>query len=110
MSEATSDGMVPIDTMHGDDVDTRAIVIWGLVCVLITVATIAGLHAVYNTVAAEQRVAKDYDVDFAKSADIIDTQLRALQEKPRWMDTEGKSVGVPIDRAMTIVVEEFSQQ
>ncbi|MCO6043042.1 hypothetical protein NG895_03910 [Aeoliella sp. ICT_H6.2] len=109
MSEATPDGMVPVDTKHGDDVDIRAIVVWGLVSVLITVATIAGLHAVYNTVAAEQRVTKDFDAKFTESDSKISAQLNAL-DNLEWVDNEGKTVAVPIEKAMQITVKEFAQK
>ncbi|WP_425396432.1 hypothetical protein [Aeoliella sp.] len=108
MSEPTSDAAAPVDTKYGDDVDNRAIVIWGLVCVLITVASIAGLHAVYNTVAAEQRVTKDFDVKFAASESTISQQLDA-RDKWDWADDQGKVVQVPIEKAMEITVKEYTQ-
>ena len=106
MSEATSPAM-SADTHHGDDVDTRSIVIWGLVCVFITVITIGALHAMYTMYANEQRVTKSYNKEFGESASAVDQQAGALQQPIRWLDQQGKTVGVPIDKAMELVVNEY---
>lgn len=110
MSEVTSPGMNPVDTQHGDDVDVRSIVVWGLVSVFFTLASIFALHAMYNMFAAEQRVEKSYNASYTAAAGAIDQQSGTLQQPPRWMDQEGKTVGVPIDMAMAFTVQQYEQK
>src|SRR5262245_42319312 len=108
MSEAATPGMIPVDTHHGDDVDIRAIVVWGLVSVLITVASIAGLYALYTTFRNEQRVLKSYDTPFVVADNAISQQVASLEGNIRYLSADGKTIAVPIDKAMDIVVQEFA--
>lgn len=107
MAETTSPGMIPVDTKHGDDVDIRAIVVWGLVSVIITVVAIFGLHAMYNMFAAEQRVQKSYNASYTAAASALNQQEGALEQPLRWLDQEGNTVGVPIDKAMALTIENY---
>lgn len=99
--------MIPVDTHHGDDVDIRAIVVWGLVSVLITVASIAGLHALYTTFHNEQRLEKSYDTPFVVADNALSQQEASLEGNLRYLSADGKLLAVPIGKAMEIVVKEF---
>lgn len=110
MSEAATPGVIPVDTQHGDDVDVRAIVVWGLVSVLITIASIAGLYALYTTFYDEQRVIKSYDQKFVVADNAISQQVESLEGNIRYLSTDGKTIGVPIGKAMEIVAKEFEQK
>lgn len=113
MSESTSAALDPVDTQYGDDINVRAIVVWGLVSVVITFITIAALHWGYNAMAAEQRVEKTYEGEYGKyaSADsMLDQQNAQLQQPVRYLDQQGQTVGVPINRAMEMTLKEFGSQ
>jgi hypothetical protein len=110
MSEASSPGLTPVDTHHGDDVDVQAIVIWGLVSVFITLITIFALHAMYNMSADEQRVEKSYNAPYTAAASALDRQASALEQPLKWLDQSGDKVGVPIGVAMKLTLEHFQQQ
>lgn len=110
MSETTSATLVPVDTKYGDDVNVRAIVVWGLVSVVITFLSIALLHWGYNAMAAEQRVEKTYDSKYAVADSELDQQNAELEEPIRYMDQQGQTIGVPIGKAMDIVLQEFGSQ
>lgn len=110
MSEATSQAVIPADTMHGDDVDIRAIVVWGLVSVFITVISISSLYALYNMFADEQRVEKSYNAKFTSAASALDQQAAALEQPIRWLDQSGDTVGVPIEVAMELTLKDYKQE
>lgn len=110
MSEATSQAAIPVDTQHGDDVDVRSIVVWGLVSVFITVISIFGLHAMYTTFASEQMVEKTYDAEYKSADRDIRVQKEELDKPVRWLNQEGTVVGVPISRAMEITVQEYTSK
>lgn len=109
MSEATTTAAAPIDTQHGDDVDIRSIVVWGLVSVFITIISIFGLHAMYTTFANEQLVEKNFDSEYKSAVASLDRQDMELTKPVRWIGTDEKALGVPIDRAMQITLKQYAK-
>ena len=96
--------------MYGDDVDARSIVVWGLVCVFITVITFALLYALYNMSANERVGRKGLRAWKYKTAiSALDQQKGALEQPLRWLDQQGETVGVPIDKAMELVLEDYQK-
>jgi len=111
MSEValSSDLEEPVDTMHGDDLNAGAIALWGFVSILITAISILALHALYNAYADQEAVTKSYNAEYERADSELLDQDGALQESVRWLDNDQTIVGVPIDRAMTIVVQEYEK-
>lgn len=112
MSDATltAESEAPADTMHGDDLNVGAIALWGLVSVVITAISILALHAFFNAYSDQQRAEKSYAQAYKSAEDELNNQNGALVEAVRWLDNEQTKVGVPIDRAMTIVVKQYSKE
>lgn len=109
MSEATP-SKVPADIHHLDDINVRAIVMWGVVSIAVTVISILGLHAMYNWFAATQLEVKSYQAKYESAANEIDKQQGKLVAAPTWVNKEAGIVSVPIDRAIEITVNEYQRQ
>lgn len=99
--------MIPVDTHHGDDINARAILLWGFVSVVVTILCIFSLHALYNWYADQQTVEKLYQAEYKAAANELHKQQGQLQQAVRWLDDQGNVVGVPIERAMELTLEEF---
>ena len=110
MSETASPSAAPVDIHHVDDIDIRAIVVWGLVSVFITVITIAALGALYKEFAAEQRVEKTYNAKYTEAASALDLQAAELEQPIRYLDQQGSTVGVPIGIAEALTIKEYTQE
>lgn len=109
MSDAAINAEVPVDTLHGDDLNVGAIALWGFVSIVVTAASILALHALYNSYADQEAVAKSYNAEYERAESELLDQDGALQQSVRWLDNDQTTVGVPIDRAMTIVVQEYQK-
>lgn len=111
MSEATATtAELSIDTEHGDDVNVLVIAVWGFVSVVITLISILALYALYNWYVDIQRVDKSYRSVYVNAINQVDRQRASLVAPTRWVDKDAGLVGVPIERAMQLTLDEYKHQ
>jgi hypothetical protein len=94
-----------------DDINVPALVISGVVTTVLVLAFIFGVQALYYYTTGQIRQAQISDPErkqYRESTSKINEQLLKLN-KPDWVDKENNIVTIPIDTAMKLVVEEWSQ-
>lgn len=90
-----------------DDINTSAIVAWGLISVAVTIISICGLAALYYSAAADQQHDKSYGAIDAPAIAELSRQEAELWEPIRWTNFDRSTAGVPIDRAKELVISEY---
>ena len=93
-----------------DDMNVPMIAFVGVLGVILTVAIIVGLQALYynyNQVLFEKRILNE---PFVESDSRLAEQEAKLNSPYRWIDQEKGIVAVPIDRAKELVVRELEQK
>ena len=109
MSQATS-GNLPIDTQQGDDVNVKAIAMWGFISVVFTAVSIMGLYALYFWYVADQREVKSYQTKYEMAEGELNDQKATLLGSIAWSDKEAGVAKLPIDEAMKLVVEQYKHE
>jgi hypothetical protein len=99
-----------IDLHHSDDLNVGAIVMWGLISVVVTVVSILGLHALYNWYEDQQLMQKSYQAVDASAMNEVTKQKGSLEKAASWVDKEKGIVGLPINRAIELTLEEYKQE
>src|SRR3990172_9852623 len=82
-------------------------IVVGFVGAILTVAIIIGLQALFYSVEQEENVEKVYSQSAEELAHLRAEQLELLNSY-RWIDREKGVVGIPIDRAMEMTVQEIN--
>lgn len=82
-------------------------IVVGFVGAILTVAIIIGLQALFYSVEQEENVEKVYSQSAEELARLRAEQLELLNSY-RWIDREKGIVGIPIDRAMEMTVQELN--
>jgi hypothetical protein len=95
-------------TKHADDPSTTPTAVVVVVFTLLVVITILALQAYFNRVATEQFEAKVVSQVPEEKAAILAEQRQVLSGY-RWIDREQGVVGIPVERAMELVVAESRQ-
>ena len=95
-------------TAHREDIDTPLIVVVGILFAILTFVVIVLLQAWFYRIQAEEHHAKNV----APRSDEL-TRAVADQEadlhRYRWLDRDEGLVGIPIERAMELVVREAAE-
>ena len=87
------------------DPDTSATIVVGVVGAIVVFAIIVALQALFYNVEASETVSKVYSVAPEQYSRLRADQLETLNSY-RWIDRKNGVVGIPIDRAMELVVQE----
>lgn len=92
-----------------DDINIPLIVVLGIITGLIVAVAIVGTKAGYNYV-QQVDLARNYDYAAGKDLihfgqQIMDQQQAALAQPAAWSNVDKSTVRIPIDRALTIMVE-----
>ncbi len=95
-------------TTH-DELNTPAIAVVGFLGAILVFATIVLLLIVFYREEAQQHDDKDLSRPPSEVTDLVFRQQSLLVGRSRWMDQEKGIVGIPIDRAMKLVVDEISR-
>ena len=90
-----------------NDVNTPVIALVGFLSALLFFASIVFLQVVFYRVEASQRAA-DNSQPPLELANLVQNQQARLAEY-RWVDQKKGVVGIPIDRAMKLVVADLSK-
>lgn len=88
-----------------DNLDIHGIVLATSVLVLATIIVVILLQIVYFVASGRQHRAKVIEVPAREAAELRAAQREALAGY-RWIDRERGRVAVPIERAMTLVLDE----
>ena len=88
-------------------VDTQKLLVAGLLSLILTAAVIVGLQVLYYQYEAGLLTSEKFDQPPAKLEALLADQRPRLTDY-RVVDKEQAVVGVPIDRAMELVVAELS--
>lgn len=88
-----------------DDLNTPAIAIVGFVSAILTFVSIIGFQAGYYYVESAVEVAKNRATGPTRNETILAEQRGKLATYG-WVDKEQKTVGIPIDQAMALVLNE----
>lgn len=94
---------------QADDLNTPVIAVVGFVSAILTFAIVMGLQAGYHQYAAKLRQEKAVSENSDRSAAVISAQ-KATMNSYGWVNKEAGKVSLPIDRAMLLVVNEYSTQ
>ncbi|MGI9456191.1 MAG: hypothetical protein ACR2NU_06480 [Aeoliella sp.] len=99
-----------IDLHHADDLNIGSIVMWGLVSVVVTVVSVLGLHALYNWYEDQQLMEKSYQAVDTNADNELNRQEGSLEKAVAWVDKEKGIVGLPINRAIELTLDEYKQE
>ncbi|NLX94968.1 MAG: hypothetical protein GXY83_02205 [Rhodopirellula sp.] len=91
-----------------EDVNTPLLALIGLLGSILVFAVIVLLTILYYGAEARQEYVKNVSQPYAELDNLLASQRAKLVEY-RWLDQKSKSVAIPIDRAMQLVVAELSQ-
>ncbi|MCC9608887.1 hypothetical protein LOC68_08010 [Blastopirellula sp. JC732] len=92
---------------QADDLNTPVIAVVGFVSAILTFAIVMGLQAGYHQFANALRTEKVITTQTDQSAAVIAAQ-KATMNSYGWVDKQAGKVSLPIDRAMQLVVNEYS--
>jgi hypothetical protein len=92
---------------HGDPSATRTLV-WGIVGAILVFVMIVALQAFYSAARDKERERKVVAQAPEELGRLIASQQEILNSY-RWIDEANGVVGIPIDRAMEILVDELSE-
>jgi hypothetical protein len=87
------------------DPDTSATIVVGVVGAIVVFAIIVALQALFYRTETRETVSKVYSVVPEQYSRLRAEQLETLNSY-RWIDKKNGVVGIPIDRAMELVVQE----
>jgi hypothetical protein len=93
----------------GDDLNTSKIAVVGFISALVVFALIILTQVLFYWAEAQQRLVKDIDQPYLEYANLTADQQAKLA-KYQWLDQKEKIVGIPIKRAMELVVDELSHK
>lgn len=88
-----------------DDLNTPLIAIVGFVSAIFTFVAIVGFQAGYYYVESAVNVAKAQAVGPTKNETILAEQRGKLADYA-WLDRDARKVAIPIDQAMSLVIQE----
>lgn len=92
---------------QADDLNTPVIAVVGFVSAILTFAIVIGLQAGYHQFANALHTQKVVMPANDQSAAVINSQ-KATMNSYGWVNKEAGTVSLPIDRAMQLVVNEYS--
>ena len=92
-----------------EDVNTPLLALIGLLGSILVFAVIVLLTILYCAAGRTPRVRQNVGQPYAELDNLLASQRAKLVEY-RWLDQKSKSVAIPIDRAMQLVVAGFSSQ
>lgn len=92
---------------QADDLNTPVIAVVGFVSAILTFAIVMGLQAGYHQFANALHQEKVVNVQTDQSAAVIAAQ-KATMNSYGWVNKQEGKVALPIDRAMQLVVNEYS--
>ncbi len=90
-----------------DDLNTPLIAIVGFLGAIATFAIIVVLQVLYYQLEAAEQLRKEISPEPAELASAIADQKAKLADY-RWVDQQKELVGIPIDRAMQLVVDDLA--
>ncbi len=93
-----------------DDLQVGSIVFWGIITVVIVIASVFGLHALTNWYEDQLLPERLYGTVNAQADNEAARQEGLLLAPPAWIDKEKGSVSLPIQQAMTLTLEEFQAE
>ena len=91
-----------------DDLNTPKIAVVGFISAIVIFALIILTQVLFYWTEAQQRIVKDVDQPYLEIANLTADQQVKLA-KYQWLDPEKKVVGIPIKRAMELVVDELAK-
>ena len=91
-----------------DDLNTPKIAVVGFISAIVIFALIILTQALFYWTEAQQRIVKDVDQPYLEIAN-LNADQQAKLAKYQWLDAEKKVVGIPIKRAMELVVEKYNR-
>jgi hypothetical protein len=91
-----------------DDLNTPKIAVVGFISAIVIFALIILTQVLFYWTEAQQRIVKDVDQPYLEIANLAADQQAKLA-KYQWLDAEKKIVGIPIKRAMELVVDGLSK-
>jgi hypothetical protein len=92
-----------------DDLNTPKIAVVGFISAIVVFALIILMQVMFYWAVAQQRLVKDIDQPYLEYANLTADQQAKLA-KYQWIDQKEKIAGIPIKRAMELVVDELSQK
>jgi hypothetical protein len=92
---------------HRDELNTPLIAIVGFLGAIATFAIIVVLQVLYYQLEAAEQLRKEISPAPAELASAIADQEAKLADY-RWIDQQKQLVGIPIDRAMRLVVDDLA--
>lgn len=112
MSESTAppfDHRTHEEGVEGDDVNTTPIVVVGLISTALVLASALGVQALYESYASMLRQERVYDQPYDQAKAALNQQMAKLS-RYRAPSGDRTAYSIPIQRAMTLVVEEQRAQ
>ena len=94
---------------YTDDPSSAPTAIVGITFVVLVIITVVGLQAYFGRAEEEEFEAKVVDV---KNLDLARLELEQREEieQYRWIDRETGTVGLPIERAMELVIRDLARE
>jgi len=92
----------------GEDLNTPKIAVVGFIGAIVVFALIILMQVMFYWAEAQQRLVKDIDQPYLEYANLTADQQAKLA-KYQWLDQKEKIVGIPIKRAMELVVDDLSK-
>jgi hypothetical protein len=89
---------------HYDDLDNKQIFMVGAVSAVLTLVTILAVQVLYYAMVRRHVTAQDVEAEFLESRQIVAAQRDRLNQYGRHPQTG--NLLIPIDRAISLVVEE----
>ena len=90
-----------------DDIDTNAVLWAGLISIIVFIALVLGVQALYFAWNNYEVDRKQIDVEPAKSIAILDAQRLDLSEYKSFKVGDTTKIAIPIDRAMDLVAKDL---
>lgn len=106
--EKKGKGKMENNANYKDDLNTSKIAVVGFIATIIVFALIILTQVLYYWTEASLRTSKNINQPYLEIANLTADQQAKLA-KYQWLDEKEKIVGIPIKRAMDLVVEELSK-